>query len=265
MSNNDNSTTPKWLRRIFSIEFAALLVAIVGAYFAYVPIKSYFLDEDNIVAVFDDKEFKLSNDKEKSDTIKILAFTYNWQRIPTIDLLTLYNTSNQTIKGLNVKTSYISEYLILFISEGWKYLERGESGSMCYTNNELTPFGTIRFPFEDFNRVNPDEPYHALLTTTSVAYEGSDKEKYISVLINLIDDIDVNDIYNKTYGNGTPAENREGFNNYFINKCVKETLQYYNHSPEKVKHFYVLINTFDRPTLLSMDEVLERAKKHNLN
>lgn len=250
----------KWLKRIFSIEFAALCVAIIAVYLAYIPVKNYFFDDNSIVGVFNGQQINFSNDEEKSDTIKLIAYTFHSKSFSVSHLVTLKNISNHIIKGLNVKSEYICENITGMISDDWKYNERGWSGSCSYSRTELSAFGEITSPFADIGLLNFDEPWHTIIMTTTLAYEGCKKEKRLSLLIH-IKDIDVSDIYYNRYGNGTVDENRVGFNNDFIKKCVITTYNhYYRDSPQFFYHWYVYMNTFDAPVLLSMDEVINMYK-----
>ena len=252
----------KWLKRIFSIEFAALVVAIIAAYFAYLPIKNYIVDESKIVLAFNNQQIKLSHINEKCDTIKIIAYTFNYKSIPTSNIITLKNISNRIIKGLNVKSEYFIENAIGMISWDWKYDQRGESGSCSYLITELPPFGEIPCPLTDISITNFDEPLHSLSITTTVAYEGCKKQKYISLIIYL-NNIDVSDIFNNRYGNGTVDENRLGFNEDFIKKCVEHTYNnYYLNNPNALSYSYVLMNTYNSPEILSMNEAIELHKRH---
>lgn len=252
----------KWLKRIFSIEFAALVVAIIAAYFAYIPIKDYFFDDNSIVASIHEQEIELSTDKEKCDTIVVIAYTYNEKSIPISGLLTLKNISDHVIKGLNVRTEYITDNVLSFISCDWVYLVRNEQGSAAYCGSELPPYGKVSCAFQEISRTNYDDPaYHGALLNIKLAYEGCKKEKMISLLI-ILYNIDVNDIFYKRYGNGTPAENRAGFNTDFIDKCVAAT--YENFDVEDLKHpsrAFVYLNTFDCPLILSIDQIKDMRKE----
>ena len=246
----------KWLKRIFSIEFAALVVAIIAAYFAYIPIKNYFFDDNSMVASIYGKELDLSTNKEKCDTIRIIAYTYDSKSIPISHIMTLKNVSSHVVTGLNVRTEYYSDNILAIISDDWKYIERHENGSASYRGSELPPYGEIKCVFPEICLINFYDPVqHGILFNTILAYEGCKKEKYISMVIGIYN-MDVSDIVNKKYGGGTQYENAVGFNTDFIYKCVDAT--YKNFEVDDLKYpdlTYVYLNTLDAPTLLSIDDV----------
>lgn len=246
----------KWLKRIFSIEFAALVVAIIAAYFAYIPIKDYFFDDNSIVASIYGKEIDLSTNKEKCDTLRIIAYTYDFKQIPISHIMTLKNVSSHVVTGLNLRTEYYSKNINAIISDDWKYIERKPNGSASYRGSELPPYGEIACVFPEISLINYDYPgEYGVIFNTLLAYEGCKKEKYITMVIGIYN-IDVSDIIDKKYGSGTQEDNTVGFNTDFIYKCVDAT--YKNFKVDNLIYpdlTYVYLNTLGTPWLFSIDDV----------
>ncbi len=251
----------KWLKRIFTLEFAAFCVAIIAVYFAYIPIKNYFFQDNSIVAIINDKQIKLSDNKEGADTIPIIVYLYEYKSIPTTNLLIFKNTSNHILKGVNVKAEYECNNLMGISSPEWKYRERKAAGMMTYSNNELAPYGEIVFPFENVSQINFDELTHELFISITLSYEGSHNEKYISTVLSLAK-IESGDLFYNNESKLTTEEKRIKFNDNFIKRCIDLTYNEYKRSKHKdvMKKMYFYIMTLDGPVIMSMKEIIDRKK-----
>lgn len=232
--------TNRWLKRIFSLEFAGLCVAIVAAYFAYVPIKSYFVDDECIAVHINNRPIRLVTDKEniEAEAIKILAFTQDNMRIPFHGLINIENTSNKVVKGLNVDVKYYWGHTISYITPGWEYTLRGIDGEVRNKNHELQPYEVLNYPFDELSYTYeadgiPEETFYS--TLTSITYEGCEGKKMFLTVISVI---------RSSYEIKSNSDNLEERRNYFDREFTKISLREfydsYKSDPNKYDGYIIL-------------------------
>jgi len=271
MSNNIQSNRAlKWLRRIFSLEFIGVCAALVSAYFAWIPIKSYFSNESPIEIQLGGKGITLSDDINKPDTIYIWALTHEKMKIQMGSLVLFNNKSNRIVKGLNVDMSFTTKNLSSIISPEWEFLSKGEFFEVRNLKQELRPSEKLFFPFNELmysysldakgNIINPNMYY--FLASTQINYDGCKSPKFFSLFM-VVSKLE-HDSYNKIYGD-TSESNRCGFNDDFLSHCLKHVKNKYELYPGEVDNYCILINLYDYHLLLNKDEVIRMCKERGID
>lgn len=269
MSNNAQSTkTSKWLKRIFSLEFLGIIIALVSAFFAWIPIKSYFIDENPIEVAFY-TPVELSDDINNSDTIYIWVLTH--ERInPEIGSLFLFNNkSNHTVKGLHIDISFETSYISSLISPGWEYLRKGSQFEVRNTKQELRPSEKLCFPFnelmfhysldKDGNYLNPYDKW--LTASAEINYDGCKSPKFFSIFLFALQL--EHDSYYKSYGD-TADSNLKGFNDDFLTYCLKYVKDTYEIHPGYFDKFYILINLKDSSVVLNKKDIIRLCEERGI-
>jgi len=261
----------KWLRRIYSLEFLGICIALVTAYFAWIPIKAYFSNENPIEVQFGGKGITLSDDVDKSDAIRVWAFTHEKMKIQIGSLVLFNNRSNHVVKGLNVEISFSLLNIFTIISPEWEYLRRGDECEVRNIKSELRPSEKLFFPFNELSLdggyldmnggiINPDE--HAFFASAQVNYDGCESPQVFNMIM-ILNNMN-HDSYYKIYGD-TAEYNRRGFNNDFLSCCLKIVSDSYNRHPGEFDKFYILINLYDNPLLLNKDDVIRMCKERGID
>lgn len=268
---NNNSQFNKiltWLKKICSLQFLGVCIALVAAYFAWIPIRSYFID-DNPIEVSFYTPVELSDDINRSDTVYVWVLTHEKMNAEIGSLFLFNNKSNHTVEGVNIDISFEAKNINSIISPGWEYLRRGKSFEVRNTKQELRPHDKLWFPINELmcfysldNNGNVIDPYEIWFTASAeISYDGCENSKFFNIFLFVLQL--EHDSYSKKYGN-TDGQNRRGFNDEFLTYCLKYVKDTYELHPGYFDKYYIYINLFDNPVVLNKDDVIKLCEERGI-